>query len=252
MLSPACRIIAPVLLAVAFLSLASTRAADSPAPRALRICLVSGAQDSKPYSTDDSLAALARYLESEHKMICTVLTWDAATAGFRDIDQLLQADAAVFFVRRKTPNAHNLDVLRRFFASGKGFVALRSTSHAWENWPDFDAEVLGAKYAGAKGGNFGNADKLTRKPHPIWAGTEDFDTKCDIYRYGPVAPGTQVIMEGGNRNGVMPVAWTRVHLGARLFHIALGYAYDMEKPSFRRIVANALRWVSTPEPKTAP
>jgi hypothetical protein len=26
--------------------------------------------------------------------------------------------------------------------------------------------------------------------------------------------------------------------------LALGYAYDMEKPSFRRIVANALRWVS--------
>lgn len=223
---------------------AETFAAASPAPRPLRVCLVSGSQDSKPYSTDDSLAALARYLEGEHKMVCTLLTWEAASAGFKGIEKLLEADAAVFFVRRKTPNAHNLDVLRKFFASGKGFVALRSTSHAWENWPDFDAEVLGAKYGGAKGGNFGNVDKLTRKPHPIWAGTDDFDTKCDIYRYGPVASDVQVLMEGENKNGVMPVAWTRVHRGARLFHLALGYAYDMEKPSFRRIVANALRWVS--------
>ncbi|MEY4198716.1 MAG: hypothetical protein RLZZ265_456 [Verrucomicrobiota bacterium] len=212
--------------------------------RQLHVCLISGSQDSKPYSTDDSLAALARYLETEHKMACTVLTWDAASAGFKSIEKLLEADAAVFFVRRKTPSAHNLDVLRRFFASGKGFVALRSTSHAWENWPDFDTEVLGAKYGGAKGGNFGNVDKLTRKPHPIWAGTDDFDTKCDLYRYGPVASDVQVLMEGENKNGVMPVAWTRVHRGTRLFHLALGYAYDVEKPSFRRIVANGLRWVS--------
>ncbi len=240
------RSVALVLLAFAFAGLASTHAADAAAPRPLRVCLVSGAQDSKPYSTDDSLAALARYLEAEHKLTCTVLAWDAATAGFKDIDRLLEADAAVFFVRRKTPNAHNLDVLRRFFASGKGFVALRSTSHAWENWPDFDAEVLGAKYAGAKGGNFGDAEKLIRKPHPIWMGTEDFDTKCDLYRYGAVAADVQVIMEGETKNGVAPVAWTRVHHGARLFYLALGYAYDMEKPAFRRIVVNGLRWVSTP------
>ena len=236
--------IALALLAAASFSVASTNAANSPSPRPLRICLVSGSQDSKPYSTDDSLAALARYLETEHKMTCTVLTWDAASAGFKGIEKLLEADATVFFVRRKTPNAHNLDILRRFFASGKGFVALRSTSHAWENWPDFDVDVLGAKYGGAKGGNFGNVDKLIRKPHPIWAGTEDFDTKCDIYRYGSVASDVQVIMTGENQNGVMPVAWTRVHRGARFFHLALGYAYDMEKPPFRRIVANALRWVS--------
>ena len=214
------------------------------APKRLRVCLVSGSQDSKPYSTDTSLGALARYLESEHAMRCALLTLNDAGTGFRGIEQLLGCDAAIFFVRRKTPDAHNLAVLRRFFSSGKGFVALRSTSHAWENWPNFDAEVLGAKYGGPKGGNFGNVDRLIYKPHPIWNGADDFDTRCDIYRYSDVAPDVQVIMEGENQNGRMPVAWTRVRQGARLFHFALGYAYDMEKPSFRRIVANAVRWVS--------
>ena len=216
--------------------------AESSAKR-LRVCLVSGSHDSKPYSTDTTLADLGRHLESGHGMSCTLLTLNEAGTGFRGIEQLLECDAAIFFVRRKTPDAHNLAVLRRFFSAGKGFVALRSTSHAWENWPNFDAEVLGAKYGGAKGGNFGNVDRLIYKPHPIWAGAEDFDTRCDIYRYGEVAPDVNVIMEGENKNGRMPVAWTRVHQGARLFHFALGYAYDMEKPSFRRIVANAVRWV---------
>jgi hypothetical protein len=210
----------------------------------LRVCLVSGSHDSKPYSTDTTLAALARYLESDHRMACSLLTLNEAGTGFPGIERLLECDVAIFFVRRKTPDVHNLAVLRRFFSSGKGFVALRSTSHAWENWPDFDVEVLGAKYGGAKGGNYGNVDRLIYKPHPIWNGAEDFDTRCDIYRYGNVAPDVEVIMEGENKNGRMPVAWTRVHKGARVFHFALGYAYDVEKPSFRRIVANAVEWVS--------
>jgi type 1 glutamine amidotransferase len=219
-------------------------AAESPRSSGLRVCLVSGANDSVPYSTDKTLAALAQYLETEHGMRCTVLTLNAAKTGFDGIERLMEADAAVFFVRRKTPDPHHLAVLRKFFSSGKGFVALRSTSHAWENWPDFDREVLGAKYGGPQGGNFGLAEKLIYKPHPIWSGAEDFDTKCDLYRYGPVAADVNVILEGDTRNGRTPVAWTREHKGARLFHFALGYAYDMEKPSFRRIVANALRWVS--------
>ena len=229
--------------------LAALTALPSPicAAEPLRVCLVSGANDSAPYATDHTLAELARFLEKDHAMICTLLAWDATTAGFSGIDRLLDADAAIFFVRRKTPNPHNLSVLRRFFSSGKGFVALRSTSHAWENWPDFDGEVLGAKYGGPKGGNFGNAEKLVFKPHAIWAGGEGFTTRCDLYRYGPVAADVTVILEGETPNGVVPVAWTRVHRGARLFHLALGYAYDVEKPEFRHIVANAVRWVSAPE-----
>lgn len=223
------------------------RAAFAPAARPIQICLVSGANDSKPYRTDESLAGLAQYLESEHGMRCTLLVLNDTGTGFREIDRLLTSDAAIFFVRRKTPDAHNLEVLRRFFSSGKGFVALRSTSHAWENWPDFDTEVLGAKYGGVKGGNFGNVERLLYRPHPIWAGAGDFDTRCDIYRYGPVAPDVDVILEGENSNGRMPVAWTREYRGARVFHFALGYAYDVEKPAFRRIVANGVRWVAAPQ-----
>jgi type 1 glutamine amidotransferase len=208
-----------------------------------RVCLVSGANESKPYSTDRTLAELGEFLTTARGADCSLLTANEAGTSFRNIERLETCDAAIFFVRRKTPDAPTLATLRRFFSSGKGFIALRATSHAWENWPDFDQEVLGAKYGGAKGGNFGNVERLHYRPHPIWTGAEDFDTRCDIYRYGPVAADVNVILEGENQNGRMPVAWTRVHRDARLFHLALGYAYDMEKPAFRRIVANGLDWV---------
>jgi len=154
------------------------------APRPpLRVCLVSGANDSKPYATDTTLKELADYLRKEDRMVCEVVVMNPAGTGFVSLERLLAADAAIFFVRRKTPDAAQLAILRQFFASGKGFIALRSTSHAWDNWRDFDVEVL----------------------------------------------------------------------GARLFHVALGYAEAVAMPGYRRMVRNALYWVTkTPVPVDRP
>lgn len=154
------------------------------APRPpLRVCLVSGANDSKPYATDTTLKELADYLRQEDRMVCEVVVMNPAGTGFVSLERLLAADAAIFFVRRKTPDAAQLAILRQFFASGKGFIALRSTSHAWDNWRDFDVEVL----------------------------------------------------------------------GARLFHVALGYAEAVAMPGYRRMVRNALYWVTkTPVPVDRP
>ena len=101
------------------------------APRPpLRVCLVSGANDSKPYATDTTLKELADYLRQEDRMVREVVVMNPAGTGFVSLERLLAADAAIFFVRRKTPDAAQLAIRRQFFASGKGFIALRSTSHA--------------------------------------------------------------------------------------------------------------------------
>jgi type 1 glutamine amidotransferase len=238
----------------------SAAAAAPEAPRTFRVCLVSGANESKPYSTDKSLRALAEYLRTEHKMVCEVLVVNAAGTGFDGVERLLEADAAVFFVRRKKLDAHNLEVIRRFFESGKGIIALRSTSHAWDDWPDFDAEILGASYGRNGTGNFGNAERLLFQPHPIWEGVTNptrigvaLTTRRDLYRYTDIAPDLTVILEGETKHGRMPVAWTRVRGATRIFHVALGYADEMESPAYRQMIRNAVYWVTNmkpPAPKT--
>ena len=229
---------------------------EAPRPP-LRVCLVSGANDSKPYATDTTLTELADYLRKEDKMVCEVVAMNPAGTGFVNLERLLEADAAVFFVRRKTPDPMQLAILRQFFASGKGFIALRSTSHAWENWPDFDVEVLGARYGRNGTGNFGNAERLLFKTHPIWEGVTNptkigvaLTTRRDLYRYGDLAPDLDIILEGETKNGRIPVAWTRPREGGgRLFHVALGYAEEVALPGYRRMVRNALYWVTkTPVP----
>jgi type 1 glutamine amidotransferase len=235
----------PLLFLVSLLAGAPALNAASAASSAkpLRVAFVSGAES---YNTDQAFADLADYLRREHGMQCEVLPMSPDQTAIVGIERLLQADTAVFHVRRKTLDAKNLAVLKQFFASGKGFVALRSTSHGWENWRDFDTEVLGAKYGGPGGGNFGVATQLHFKDHPIWEGAEGLDTKKDLYRMTEFASDITVILEGETKNGRVPVGWTRPHHSAQLFYLALGYQQDLEQPAFRRAIANALRWVTGP------
>lgn len=230
--------IAALLVSACALALPASTAEPS---RPLRVALVSGAET---YKSDAVFAGLATYLEREHGMRCEVLSFDATGTRIAGIERLLEADTAVFHVRRKTLVPEQLAVLKRFFSSGKGFVALRSTSHGWENWKDFDREVLGMKYGGPGGNNFGLAEKLHFRPHPIWDGTANLDTKKDLYRVSEAASDVVVILEGETKNGRMPVAWTRPHGSARLVYMAL--FYELDQPPLRRAVANALRWVAEP------
>jgi len=217
-------------------------AADLPASkRPLRVALVSGAET---YDSDRAFAGLAEHLRREHGMECEVLKFSDDHKSLVGIERLLGADTAVFHVRRKTLNPEQLAVLKKFFASGKGFVALRSTSHGWENWKDFDSQVLGMKYGGPGGNNFGNAERLHLKPHPIWDGVTGLDTQKDLYRVTEPAADVSVILEGETKNGRVPVAWTRPHGNARLFYMAL--FHELEQPAFRLTIANALRWVTAP------
>lgn len=240
MIAPYLRALLRIALLVSTIAFTLAVSAAEPS-RPLRVALVSGAET---YKSDAIFASLAVYLEREHGMRCEVLSFDATGTRIDGIERLLEADTAVFHVRRKTLVPEHLAVLKRFFASGKGFVALRSTSHGWENWKDFDREVLGMKYGGPGGNNFGLGEKLHFKPHPIWDGTLGLDTKKDIYRVSEAASDVVVILEGETKSGRMPVAWTRPHGSARLVYMAL--FYELDQPPLRRAVANALRWVSEP------
>lgn len=226
---------AVLTLALGLFALAARAAAP------LKVVLVAGAET---YQSDRAFTALAARLEREHGMKCEVISFSADGTSLPGIERLLEADTAVFHVRRKTLNPAHLAVLKKFFASGKGFVALRSTSHGFENWKDFDREVLGAHYGGTGGGNFGNAEQLIFRPHPIWEGTQGLDTKKDIYRLTELASDLTVILEGRTKNGVVPVAWTRPHGASRLVYLAL--FYELNTPPFERAIANAIRWVTAP------
>ena len=56
---------------------------------------------------------------------------------------------------------------------------------------------------------------------------------------------------GGKTQGIndpmMPIAWTRLHNGGRVFYTSLGHPQDFQDDNFRRLVVNALFWTSKRE-----
>ena len=77
--------------------------------------------------------------------------------------RLNDADVMVVSVRRRVLPKAQLDVIRKFVASGKGVVGIRTASHAFslrtlggipaghDAWPEFDAQVLGGHYTNHHG-----------------------------------------------------------------------------------------------------
>ncbi|MGK6318176.1 ThuA domain-containing protein [Sphingomonas sp. DT-204] len=151
--------------------------------------------------------------------------------------------------------------LQRWIEAGGGVVALHAAgdgSHAWPWWID---EVIGARFTGHPGG----ADHIQRASisvlapgHPVMAGVRlPWTPNDEWYSFDRVPGGAGLTLlatidEGSYRppqgkamGKLHPVIWARQVGRGRVVYAALGHmpeAYD--DPNFRRIIANALRWVA--------
>lgn len=232
------------LFILSMVGLVTLNVGTASAQSRLRVALVSGSE-SPDYQANLGMTALKVYLERHYAMDCTLVTSQEGPSSFTGLEALRIVDTAVFFVRRKTPAPADLALIREFVDSGKGFVALRTTSHAWENWPEFDQDVLGAKYRGTF------AKKPTSAivnvyPHAVFTGNETFAGYADqeIYAYENLASDAQVLMEAVVGEKTVPLAWARVHRGGRVFYLAPGGIDYFRNPRYQGVVGNAVLWVA--------
>ena len=163
------------------------------------------------------------------------------------------ADLLVLYMRRRELGEDQLDRFRRYFESGKPVVALRTSSHAFQNWPEFDDTVLGCNYTG----HHGNGPKAQISPatsassHPVLRGVSPFTSAGSLYTSSPLATTATPLLTGSIADKPSePVAWTHTHKGGRVFYTSLGHRDDFKDPSFRRLLTNAILWsVDRPIPK---
>jgi type 1 glutamine amidotransferase len=237
--------------------------------KALKIVLVSGSNE---YFSALSLAKLKKYLEeNSRKTQCTILQARGKLnekqeySDLPGLEALNDCDVALFFTRRLTIDGEQLERVKSYVNSGRPLIALRTASHGFQNWPEFDRLVLGGNYQGHYPGNPErsaidvNGNRFPKGPpegptlevrinkdaknHPILDGIGDFRSKYSLYKTSPVAPDVEVLMTGtipGEQPE--PLAWTRTYKGARICYIALAGLQDFENPTFLRLVANALFW----------
>ena len=207
------------------------------------------------YKADQTLPVFARLLTDRCHCRCTVLLGTAQ--GIEGLAALKTVDAMVLFVRRKALPQEQLAAIRAYLDSGKPLVALRTSCHAFvlrrakprageDQWPAFDAEVLGCHY----GDHFPNdvGSEIANSPETagdsLLTGVQpgSWHSSGSLYKVLPLATGCKVLMTGRVAEHVEPVTWTRMYKHGRVFSTTLGHPDDFTLPQFQQLLINAISW----------
>ena len=138
------------------------------------------------YKTERTLPAFALKHLGRDFRVSVVFADDKDRHSLPGLEVLNEADVALFSVRRRPLRREQLELVRKFVATGKPVVGLRTATHAFAGlrgdklpagvveWPHFDQEVIGCNY----NGHYPNQLKttVTRTPaaagNPILAGVK--------------------------------------------------------------------------------
>ena len=214
--------------------------AASATGKVIRICLVSGSEE---YKSNESLTSFQQQLERDHPIRCSRAFWKSKT-DLPGLEALDECNLMVLFTKRLEPPKEQLDRVKRYCASGRPIVGLRTASHAFQHWLELDREVLGGNYKGHYG-----SDQITKikvvpqeSKHPILKGFKPFETSTKLYKNPQIADDTRLLLTGSIPEHTEPLAWTREHRGGRVFYTSLGGPEDFQIDAFRQMLVNALFW----------
>jgi putative heme-binding domain-containing protein len=222
-----------------------TSKTNAPAPKGkapLKVCLVSGSLE---YHSDESLSALQKYLEEHYQIQCS-RAFRKTDSDLPGLENLESCDVMVLYTRRLTISGEQLERIKRYCKSGKPIVAIRTASHAFQNWLALDKEVLGGNYGNHYGAGpvtqVGIVEKAGK--HPILAGVQPFRSVASLYRNSGLAKDAEQLLTGSIPGHTEPIAWTRIRNGGRIFYTSLGQPEDFKNESFIRLLVNALFWTT--------
>lgn len=215
-------------------------AADAPAR--LKVCMLSGSEE---YDSDHSLAAFQTYLEANYPVTCTLLK----AKGVDDLpglEALEQCDVALFFTRRLTIKGDQLERVKKYVEAGRPIVGVRTASHGFQNWLEFDRLVLGDNYKGHYSNDISVRASVAPKSekHPILDGVRGLASRGSLYKTSPLAEDATLLLMGASPEGKEPAAWVREYKGGRVFYTSLGAQGDFQNATYRRMLANALFWAA--------
>ncbi len=219
------------------------------ADRRPRIAFLIGEQE---YDAKHTLPAFAQdELAFRFGFDCVVLQSDQ-TDFLPGLEKLERADLAVFYLRRRTLPDSQMALIHRYLDAGKPLVALRTSSHAFQNWPAFDREVLGGHYTGHSSNQGPNVTTTVVRmiseaaKHPVLTGITpvEFRVTSTLYSSSPLAETATPLMMGqiDGRQLPEPVAWVNSRHGARVFYTSLGHPEDFKLAPFRRLLLNSILW----------
>ena len=205
------------------------------------VVLISGEYE---YHSTNTLPAFKQFLESNYPLRCVYI--ERKGEQIPGLEALKEADLAIFYIRRMTLPEEQLSQIKTYVNSGKPLIGLRTASHAFQNWKEFDNVVLGGNYHNHHGNAFLASARINPEAvdHPILKNVaKEFETGGSLYKTSPLAKGTTPLLIGTITNQPPePMAWTHNYKGGRVFYTSLGHPKDFDHPAFRTMLVNAVFW----------
>lgn len=219
------------------------------------------------YKTEQTLPIFASHTLEKNDHVSYILDAEGEKNNLPGVAVLNDADVLVVSARRRVLPKAQLDAIRKFVASGKGVVGIRTASHAFclranapvpsghDAWTGFDPEVLGGHYTNhhPEGARVAVSVATGASAHPVLKGVDPagLTGNGSLYKVSPIATSATPLLIGSIPNQpAEPIAWVNAPAsGNRVFYTSLGHPGDFNLPSFQRLLKNAIDWASAkPEP----
>ena len=206
----------------------------------MNLVMISGSFE---YDSHDTLEIFKDYMKKNHDVDSTIIKYKDRD-DHPSLVPVENADVLLVCTQRVNESGAELERFKKYCDQGRPIVGVRTASHAYQNWLDFDKDVLGGNY----NHHYGHGPKTRAEieeqavDHEIMRGITSFESDSHLYRNTPIGEDTILLMTGYSDDHVEPVAWTRNHKGGRVFYTSLGDQKDFKNPLFLRMLAQAVLW----------
>jgi len=204
---------------------------------------------SKEYQSIDVLPKLAEYLAGSGIAQSSIsggeekgTTLPGLLENIEDIDVLL------VFCKRMELEDEQLAAIQDWCRGCRPVIGIRTASHAFQTWLEFDAEILGGSYDGHGPAEDEVKVEVKAPDHPIMDGIADWTRPGKVYNNPTLADDAVELLHARSETADEPVAWCRDRTDkhGRVFYTSMGCVPDFDDPVFLRVMGNAVKWVSAP------
>jgi hypothetical protein len=214
----------------------------------------------REYKTEKSVPAFAhKNLSQEFILYFSQAPKEGTNRNIlKNSSKIEYSDLLFISVRRRAFKERTMNLIRNHVSLGKPIIAIRTTSHAFDLknspvpkghqvWTEWDKKVIGGNYNGHYGkGKICSIEHFSKPvPHPILQDVKlPFTTPATLYKNSPLPKSSTVLLQGRIKDSPSePVAWTnRTASKAKIFYTSLGHIEDFEKPAFKQLLINAVKW----------
>jgi hypothetical protein len=191
--------------------------------------------------------------------------------NIENLQILEDADLAVLFIRRRALEPEKMEMIKRYFASGRPALGIRTSSVAFDakgnvpregggiveatekaseflaQWTELDKDIWGGNYRGHYEHRKDGTDIALvpgMENHPLLKGVKPFNSLNWLYQCAPLrSDSAQVLLTGANPGKPLePVFWLN---GDNIIYTSLGHWDDWKIESFRNLMFNTIKYLTT-------